>query len=218
MTRIGGRYVVTNEGLMKYPDILCETPDYELQVETQLISGIACKVVNVYMECDYAFYVSKGSSVTALNNYVMGLFNQVATIYANEDIAIKISGIYVWTTPDPYAAMSSSQTLNAFRTNRGTTFNGHLAHFLSTRSPLGGIAYVNTLCSKAYAYGVSRVSGSYSEFPTYSWSVNVVAHELGHNIGSPHTHSCSWPGGALDNCYTTEGGCPRGPAPVSGGR
>ncbi|MDP5139924.1 MAG: hypothetical protein NWP83_05570, partial [Spirosomaceae bacterium] len=32
-----------------------------------------------------------------------------------------------------------------------------------------------------------------------------------------HTQSCSWPTGALDNCYGTEGGCSTGPAPTSGG-
>ena len=40
---------------------------------------------------------------------------------------------------------------------------------------------------------------------------------MGHNLGSPHTQSCSWVGGALDNCYTTEGGCAPGPAPTNGG-
>lgn len=35
----------------------------------------------------------------------------------------------------------------------------------------------------------------------------VIAHELGHNFGSPHTQSCDWPGGAIDFCYPTEGDC-----------
>jgi hypothetical protein len=47
--------------------------------------------------------------------------------------------------------------------------------------------------------------------------VEVVTHELGHNLGSWHTHSCNWPGGALDNCYTPEGGCSSGPPPSNGG-
>lgn len=218
VTRDDVGFTVFNQEDMKIPSIdFCETAEtsYSLLVEP-LVAG-SCKTVNVYFECDYAFYQTKGSNLTTLTNYVVGLFNQTATIYANEGISIQTSQIFVWTTPDPYASMSASATLTAFRANRGTSFNGHLAHFLSTRSPLGGIAYVNVLCNKAYAYGVSRVTGGYSNFPTYSWSVNVLTHELGHNLGSPHTQSCSWSGGAIDNCYTTEGGCPRGPAPVNGG-
>lgn len=45
---------------------------------------------------------------------------------------------------------------------------------------------------------------TYSNFPNYSWTVEVVTHELGHNIGSSHTQSYSWPGGAIDNCYETK--------------
>ncbi|MCS6808140.1 MAG: M12 family metallo-peptidase [Bacteroidota bacterium] len=40
----------------------------------------------------------------------------------------------------------------------------------------------------------------------YSYEVQVVAHELGHNFGSPHTHSCLWPGGAIDSCAESEDG------------
>ena len=58
---------------------------------------------------------------------------------------------------------------------------------------------------------------TYSNAPTYSWTVEVVTHELGHNLGSPHTQSCSWSVGPLDNCYPPEGSCTAGPAPTNGG-
>jgi hypothetical protein len=206
---------------MEFPaTIFCLTPDvsYPIVIERNVISGVGCKTVNVYFECDYAFYQSKGSNISTLTDYVIGFFNQVATLYANEDVAIQVSEIFAWTVPDPYVALTSpSAIMAAFRTNRGTNFNGHLAHFLTTRNVGGGIAYVNTVCNKAYAYGVSRIYTTYSNFPTYSWTVNVVAHELGHNLGSPHTHSCSWPGGPIDNCQPPEGTCSPGPAPIGGG-
>jgi len=28
--------------------------------------------------------------------------------------------------------------------------------------------------------------------PTWSWTISVLAHEVGHQIGSPHTHACTW--------------------------
>ncbi|MEI6412535.1 MAG: M12 family metallo-peptidase, partial [Bacteroidota bacterium] len=180
--------------------------------------SVGCKTVQIYFECDYQLYLDKGSNVTNVNNYVTALFNQVATLYANENISVSISQIYVWNTPDPYISQTStSGVLNAFRTTRGANFNGNLAHFLSTRSLGGGIAFVDAICVKEYAFGVSAIYNSYQNVPTYSWTVEVVTHELGHNLGSWHTHSCSWPGGALDNCVTPEGSCPPGPAPVNGG-
>jgi hypothetical protein len=180
--------------------------------------GVGCKTVQVYFECDYKLYTDKGSNTTTLTNYVTGLFNQIATLYANENVGIVISQIYVWTSSDPYVGYTNtSAVLNAFRQTRGSTFNGNLAHLLSTRSLGGGIAYVDVLCVKPYAFGVSAITSSYQNVPVYSWSVEVVTHELGHNLGAWHTHSCNWPTGALDNCVSPEGSCPPGPAPVNGG-
>ena len=47
-------------------------------------------------------------------------------------------------------------------------------------------------------------------------------HEIGHLLGSAHTHWCGWNlgggnFGALDNCAPTEGGCPPGPDPGNTG-
>jgi hypothetical protein len=180
--------------------------------------GIGCKVVKVYFECDYALFVNKGSTTTGVVNYVTAFFNQVATLYANENIDIQISTVYVWTSSDPYASLTStSSVLTQFHNTIGSNFNGNLAHFLTTRSLGGGIAYVDVLSAKSYAQGVSMIYGSYASVPTYSWTVECVTHELGHNLGSSHTHACSWPGGPIDNCYTPEGSCTPGPTPTNGG-
>lgn len=46
-----------------------------------------------------------------------------------------------------------------------------------------------------------------------------LAHEIGHNLGSPHTHDCRWNGNntLIDNCYKKEGSCPPGPTPKTNG-
>lgn len=190
-------------------------PDAETPAEER---GVGCKTVNVYFECDYKLYTDKGSSTTNVTNYVTGLFNQISTLYANENVGIAISQMNIWSTPDPYTGYSSTgSVLNAFRSQRGTDHNGNVAHFLSSRSLGGGIAYLDVICFKNYAHGVSAIGTSYQNVPTYSWSVEVVTHELGHNLGAWHTHSCNWAGGAIDNCYSPEGSCPPGPAPQGGG-
>ena len=57
--------------------------------------------------------------------------------------------------------------------------------------------------------GYAGINSSYADVPTYSWTVDVIAHELGHLFGSQHTHACVWNGNntAIDGCYTTEGNC-----------
>ena len=183
---------------------------------TSTTANVACGTVEVYIEADSALYVAQGSTIAGAVNYVSTIFSKVATLYANESLSVVISEIKVWNTTDPYAA--TSNTLTAFRTAVGTSFNGRLAHLMSARNLGGGVAYLDVLCEKSYAHGYSgNLNNSHPALPTYSWNVEVMTHELGHNFGSPHTQSCTWPGGAIDNCYTTEGGCAPGPAPTNGG-
>jgi hypothetical protein len=218
------RYVLyhTNDLKASSPNHCFTDDDLQINDNQTVIStedrGVGCKTVNIYFECDYKLYTDKGSSVTNVTNYVTSLFNQVATLYANENVGVAISQIYVWTSSDPYVSQNNTgNMLNAFRQAKGTTFNGNLAHLLTTRSLGGGIAYVDVICFKQYAFGVSCINTSFQNVPTYSWSVEVLTHELGHNLGSWHTQSCNWSNGAIDNCVNPEGSCGPGPAPVNGG-
>lgn len=174
--------------------------------------------VKVYFECDKQMYLDNGNSTTNVGNFVTGFFNVVQTLYTNESIGIEISEIYTWSTTDPYISYTTStDLLNNFQSYR-TTFNGDLAHLLTTRNlGAGGLAYVDVLCSPGYNYGMTNIDNTYDPYPNYSWTTEAVTHELGHNIGSNHTQWCGWTGGAIDDCYATEGGCAPGPTPTNGG-
>ncbi|MBK8921365.1 MAG: fibronectin type III domain-containing protein [Saprospirales bacterium] len=172
--------------------------------------------VRVYFEVDHELFQNKGS-VQATVDYLASVFNQVSTLYANEQINITLSQVFVWVSPDNYSTSSSSSALTQFRSAR-KEFNGDIAHLVGIGgNNLGGVAYLDVLCVPSYAYGFSDINMSFSTVPTFSWTVEVLTHEMGHNLGSPHTQSCSWPGGAIDNCFAVEGNCASGPAPANGG-
>lgn len=193
------------------------------------LNSAADKVVNIYFECDYKMFQDRGNDATATANYVTAFFNVVKTLYSLEQINVNISQIFVWTTQDSYPTTSSLNALKAFGNKMGTTpFNGNIAQLLSTNTRnLGGIAWLDVLCRAPFysssqgtyvgPFSYTNITNNYAAFPTYSWTTLSVTHELGHNLGSPHTHSCSWPGGAIDNCYCPEGSCGFGPEPTNGG-
>src|SRR5262249_57182568 len=75
----------------------------------------------------------------------------------------------------------------------------------------------DVLWSASFGSGVAKVHGSYDLMNRADiWDVEVVAHELGHNFGSPHTHCYNPP---VDECYNQEPGCYSGPTslPPGGG-
>ncbi|MBK9701137.1 MAG: hypothetical protein IPO79_13880 [Flavobacteriales bacterium] len=179
------------------------------------------RCVKFYWEVDHPIFVDKGG-VVAATNYVTGLFNQSAILFDNDGVDVQLQEVFVWDVTSPYTGPSTSNYLNQFGAYR-TSFNGDLAHLLGY-SGNGGIAWINSLCggtSSRMAY--SDINSSYSNVPTYSWSVEVVTHEQGHNLGSAHTHACVWNGNgtAIDGCGPTagytEGSCATGPLPTGGG-
>lgn len=186
---------------------------------TTIVNG---QCVPVYIEADYAFYQDNNSSASDVEVYLNGLFNEVETIYFNESTGLSISEIFVHTSPGPYINTSSTdQALELFRDLRQNNFNGRLAHLVSGRSLGGGIAYVDVLCSVNLNHAVSALNSSFNTFPSYSWDLYVFSHEMGHNFGSWHTHSCVWNGNntAIDGCagFTDRGNCSLPATPSNGG-
>jgi PKD-like domain/Metallo-peptidase family M12/Secretion system C-terminal sorting domain len=180
------------------------------------------KCVNWYYEVDNDVYVGKQSNIATVNTYINGIFNQVATLYANDGFTITLQTLYVWTTTDPYTGPSTSNYLSQFGTNR-TSFAGDLATLIGYAGG-GGVAYVNGFCNSQSKYKQSYcgISSTFNNVPTYSWTVEVVAHEQGHLFGSSHTHDCVWNGNntAIDGCgptagYAGNGSCATGPLPTS---
>jgi len=175
--------------------------------------------VRIYIEINNDIVTAKGGAIQA-TNYITGIFNQSFVLYANEQLTLTISEILAWTTTSPYTGYSSSGMLNSYRANT-EFFNGDLSHLVSFDSIFGGVASINGPCHQSspdYSKCFSGIRNSFSVVPIFSFPVFVITHEMGHLLGSNHTHACVWNGNytAIDGCEETP--CaPDPPLPPEGG-
>ncbi|MDR2206938.1 MAG: M12 family metallo-peptidase [Flavobacteriaceae bacterium] len=160
------------------------------------------RCVKIYFEIGYEPYLQNGSNTTTTTNWLTAMFNNIKTLYNNDDISVALSDVFVWTSADPYSG-TPNEILNQFSANMSSqSFDGDLAQLL--RNPATtSIAWVNTLCAgKYYQTSYCGVNFTYESVPTYSWNIEAMTHELGHNLGSKHTHDCVWNGDntPIDGC------------------
>lgn len=227
LDKISGRHIFySDRNLKEKLDFQCEThghgiTDYDPEILSQASkSSISSEDVCVrfYFETEHDIFQTRGS-VASVESFVAAVFNQVATLYQNENIETSISEIFVWTTVDPYTSNNLGILLQQFQTNR-TIFNGDLGQLLTFRTDVGGgiaALEMDGICNPDISerLSVAMLHNNYETVPTYSWTVHIVAHEFGHLFGSRHTHACVWNGNntAIDGCW----GCMENPDPNGGG-
>ena len=198
-------YIIYSDSKMKVLNQLdCHVKETAIQESTAETSKnvASTRCATMYFEIDYDLYQANGSSTTTTTNWMTAVFNNVQTLYANDGITVSLKSMYIWTTDDPYQGESSSDYLYQFNEVR-PVFDGDVGQLVGIDpGGLGGVAVtINGLCSENN-FSYSDVNLGYSSVPTYSWTVQVITHEMGHLLGSRHTHSCSWNGNntAIDNC------------------
>ena len=184
---------------------------------TQPLAGT--KQAAVRIETDHQLYTHFGSDPVAVANYAATLFAAINPIYEDElALHLAITEVHVWSTTDPYTGSDTLTQLEQlgdwWHVNRPmATYPRTYVHYLSGHPVSGGIAWVNVLCSGDFpynghyggGYGLTQVFGTY---PLQQWDQYASAHEMGHNVGSVHTHCYSPP---IDHCYNGEAGCYSGP-------
>lgn len=181
--------------------------------------------VRIGIEIDHQMFLTLGSDQTRARTLVETLINARNAYYLNEGIAMQAFIAKIWTTPDPYsnytagATNSINSTLYQFASKALRYGGAHLMELLTIRPGWGGIAYLDVLGNPYIHHSVSSIYSTYTPNPIYTWPLNVMVHEIGHNLSSRHTHNCSWvrnnqANQALDGCFTPEGSCPRPTNPV----
>ncbi len=171
---------------------------------------------DVAVETDYQLNQVFGGSLAAETAYVTTLLSAISDRYV-EQHRTQLNFPYLmfyttpadpWSTPDSGGSTSDmlNEFVNAWQNNLPVP--AVLGHFVSGASLGGGIAYLSVLCDTAndFSFAVSANIDGSVPFPITvnpnNWDFMVIAHEFGHNFGSPHTHDFSPP---IDTCAS--GGC-----------
>jgi hypothetical protein len=171
----------------------------------------ACREVALAIDTDWEYTASVfGGNTAAAAAYALALTAATSEIYTNDlNVRLRVNYLRLWTgtnaASDPWDQTSTTNQLFQYRdywvANEGAVTRD-LGHFISGRGLGGGVAWLPGLCGGDFAFGLSaNMNGSFP-YPIVdnsgaNWDIMVYAHEIGHNFGSPHTHSYDPP---LDGC------------------
>ncbi|MGH2566921.1 MAG: zinc-dependent metalloprotease family protein, partial [Bacteroidota bacterium] len=181
--------------------------------------------VRVALEGDYELFLAMGSSEQAALDLMMSTATFASGVYLDETgVMLTVPFIRVWTTEvgHPYGHIDLFKTMEQFMSYWKQSMNHvdrTIAHLFTNAarwtnvSGFVGIAQLDALCNYQIGYGVTDVRQ-----PQGDGHLMTFTHEVGHNFGARHTHSCFWPGGPVDLCAPIEdGGCYTGPIVQSEG-
>lgn len=174
------------------------------------LRGAPCRVARIAIDTDYEFTANLFGGNTSLSAaYAQTLMAAVSSIYERDvNVRMILPYLRVWgANTDPYVGSSGT---TAFLFEMRDHWNTAMRHVprdavqgLSGRALGGGVAYLNALCNFEYGHGVSANLNGFFPLPVQdnshqNWDLMVVAHELGHNFGTGHTHDAYNP--PIDGC------------------
>jgi hypothetical protein len=151
------------------------------------VADVTFRFLQVATDADYDMFLAPAPhGGTGTNTYILGIMNQLDGIYRtnlNIGVIITFQNVYA-TSNNPYTSNDTSTLLGQFVTTWTTNHTGvtrDVAHLFTGKTLNGnivGAAYLSTACNKSYEYGVTT--------DTTSFTVKIVAHEIGHNLGASH--------------------------------
>lgn len=170
------------------------------------------RIADIFVECDPSYTVQFDSAEDAAD-YAITLFAAVSDIYRRDlgaELRIPDGYLRIWETEPPWGDPDLYVFIEywAGPSNPLQNVDRALVHLLQAELG-GGLAYLGGLCSNANGYATCSVQGY---FPIPLQHVHpdnvdplVLAHELGHNFGSPHTFDFNPPIPCVDGSGPDQG-------------
>lgn len=154
-------------------------------------------ICRIGVEIDHETYTLFEGDTNLITRRILEDIAEVSEVFEKEiNTRMVVTNIRIWKDPntDPFAV------------------NSNIGIMLTVLDRLPAAAA--GIDKRIYLY-TKPITGGASGLATTPGTANVSAfaspqmmmHEFGHNFSSPHTHSCNWPGGPIDACANTEGGC-----------
>ena len=170
-------------------------------------------VIQMMIDVDYeGFQYSFHSDTAEAATYMATILAIDSSIYQRDiGAAVMINRFNIWTTQDlitsvpKEVALTRDLIMENWQKYVKSTRPGYVydAAFFSTGFNFGGLGYLSGLCTSDYRFMMGGTL-NYNDgfFSTYTYDINLVAHELGHLCGSTHTHCFNPP---IDCCFDEEG-------------
>lgn len=167
--------------------------------------------VEVAVETDYELY-EQFFDLDAEAAYVVQLYGAISDIYLRDvGTTITLTFVRLWDDPDDlFNAENPLADFSSYWNNNMQHVHRDVAQFLSGRVNFwyGGIASLNAVC-QFNGYSVSGYTLGYFADPdrpdAYNRDIMIPAHELGHNLGTGHTHDYG-----IDTCHNPDTPAQRG--------
>jgi len=197
------QHIIYNDNdLLQEFYIDCETPDDDGSYTPKQLTPVEKSsqapgnCVDVYVESGQSVYNAFDDDLTNTTNFLNGSFAQSYVLYANEGITLQTSDMFIWTTSDPYSGNNTFTQLQAFQNNT-SSINADIGHLVELQNIGGRAAGFNGICNSDVNESLC-FSGynntNLNNVPIYSFNVYLITHEMGHLLGSRHTHACVWNG------------------------
>lgn len=148
-------------------------------------------LLRLALEVDHVYF---GFYRTTWEQNVLELVNMTEAIYEQIDVRFRVTSLGAWQTPDPYTAPNAcgggklEQFSSYWRNDHvRRAIPRDTAHLLTgfMSGSAAGCAYVSQL-NTSLAYAVNLFRGGLTGMRD---SVNIFAHELGHNFNGRHEKS-----------------------------